>query len=192
GNRMQYSTSEIMTNATIAGQDVAVLYGDNGSDGETVLRYASKPTVTATGGDVTTTWDPATGDLRLNYVHDGLIRVQITGGAHPLLLLLADTDTAKTFWRQDTSAGPVLVRGTHLLRGASSDGSTVNLTGDVGTDGSIEVFTGATQVTWNGQPVATETTATGSLAGTVPTAAPITLPALTNWVHTEESPEAQP
>src|SRR5262249_48340150 len=33
--RLQYSTSELMTNATIAGQDVAVLYGDHGQDGET-------------------------------------------------------------------------------------------------------------------------------------------------------------
>ena len=45
GNQLQYSTSEIMTNATIAGRDVAVLYGDHGSDGETVLNYPVKPTV---------------------------------------------------------------------------------------------------------------------------------------------------
>jgi hypothetical protein len=64
GNQMQYSTSEIMTNATIAGRDIAVLYGDRGSDGETVLHYTAEPTVTATGGDVTTTWDAATGDRR--------------------------------------------------------------------------------------------------------------------------------
>ena len=46
-SQLQYSTSEIMTNATIGGRDVAVLYGDEGSDGETVLRYASQPTVQA-------------------------------------------------------------------------------------------------------------------------------------------------
>ena len=39
-SQLQYSTSEIMTDATIGGRDVAVLYGDPGSDGETVLRYA--------------------------------------------------------------------------------------------------------------------------------------------------------
>ena len=47
-SQLQYSTSEIMTDATIGGRDLAVLYGDPGSDGETVLRYASKPTVQAT------------------------------------------------------------------------------------------------------------------------------------------------
>jgi beta-galactosidase GanA len=192
GNQLQYSTSEIMTNATIGGRDVAVLYGDHGSDGETLLHYASRPIVTATGGDVTTTWDPATGDLRLNYQHTGLTRVQIDGGAHPLLLLLADTATAKTFWRQDTAAGPVLVRGSHLLRGAVSLGANLALTGDNGADKDIEVFSAARTVTWNGQAVQTRPTATGSLTGTIPAAAPITLPALTDWKHIQESPESQP
>lgn len=192
GNQLQYSTSEIMTNATIAGRDVAVLYGDHGSDGETVLNYKTRPTVTTTGGTVASTWDPATGDLRLNYSHTGLTRVQISGGAHPLLLLLADTDTAKTFWRADTSAGPVIVRGTHLLRGAQSHGRSLELTGDNGTDSAIEVFSGATSVSWNGSSVRTKPTPTGSRTGSIATAAAISLPALTDWKHTEESPEAQP
>ena len=160
-----------------------------------MLRYASQPTVQATGGAVTTTWDPATGDLRLNYTHDGLTRVMISGGgSRPLLLLLADKATAETFWRQDTATGPVLVRGTHLLRtAASSDGgNTVALTGDNGTDPNIEVFTSASAITWNGRAVHTQPTSTGSRTGTIPVAAPISLPALTNWKHQQESPEAQP
>ncbi|SEO32161.1 beta-galactosidase [Actinacidiphila rubida] len=192
GNHLQYSTSEIMTDATIGGRDVAVLYGDHGSDGETVLKYATRPTVTATGGTVASTWDAATGDLRLNYSHTGLTRVQISGGGHPLLLLLADTATAKTFWRQDTAAGPVLVRGTHLLRGATAAGGTLALTGDNGTDPGIEVFADASTVTWNGRTLHTTATPTGSLTGSVATAAPITLPALTGWKHVQESPESQP
>jgi beta-galactosidase GanA len=192
GNQLRYSTSEIMTNAAIAGREVAVLYGDHGSDGETVLNYPAKPTVTSTGGAVTSSWDPATGDLRLNYRHTGLTRVQITSGGHSLLLLLVDTATAKTFWQQDTSAGPVLVRGTHLLRGAQSHGSRLDLTGDTGDDGAVEVFSGAASVTWNGEPVHTQATSSGSRTGTLPTAAAVSLPALTGWKHTQESPEAQP
>jgi beta-galactosidase GanA len=191
-SQLQYSTSEIMTNATIGGRDIAVLYGNPGSDGETVLNYDTQPTV---HGDVASTWDPATGDLRLNYRHDGLTRVSITGGGkRPLLLLLADKPTAKTFWRQDTASGPVLVRGTHLLRTATSlnGGGTVALTGDNADDPSIEVFTGAQHVTWNGDPVATSVSDTGSLVGSIATAKPITLPQLTTWRHREESPESQP
>src|SRR5215469_10597624 len=174
-SQMQYSTSEIMTNATIGGRDVAVLYGDQGSDGETVLRYASHPTVQTIGGTVTTTWDSG-------------------GGSRPLLLLLADKATAGTFWRQDTAAGPVLVRGSHLLRTAvsSDDGSTVSLTGDNGTDPNIEVFTSASAITWNGKALHTQPTSSGSLTAAIPVAAAISLPDLTNWKHQQESPEAQP
>ncbi|WP_406175476.1 beta-galactosidase [Streptomyces sp. NBC_00996] len=194
-SQLQYSTSEIMTHATIGNRDVAVLYGDSDSDGETVLRYSSKPTVTTSGGTVTTTWDEATGDLRLNYTHKGLIRISISdGGRRPLQLLVGDKATAETFWRQDTATGPVLVRGTHLLRTATSldGGHTVALTGDNADDKNIEVFTSADHITWNGKALDTQATDTGSLTGKIPVAAPIHLPTLTNWKHTEESPEAAP
>ncbi|MGC0343614.1 beta-galactosidase GanA [Streptomyces sp. SLBN-8D4] len=193
--KLQYSTSEIMTGATIGDRDVAVLYGDQGSDGETVLRYSSKPTVTTSGGTATTTWDPATGDLRLNYTHKGLVRISVSGaGQRPLLLLVGDKATAKTFWRQDTATGSVLVRGTHLLRTATSrdGGRTVALTGDNADDKNIEVFASADHVTWNGSPVKTRATDTGSRTGTIPVAAAVHLPALTNWKQAEESPEAAP
>ncbi len=195
GSQLQYSTSEIMTQATIGERDVAVLYGDPGSDGETVLRYTSKPEVDATGGAVTSTWDTQRGDLRLDYQHAGLIRVTITrSGRRPLLLLIADKPTAETFWRQDTAAGPVLVRGTHLLRTAVSgaDGRRLALTGDNGSDPSLEVFSSASRATWNGQPVQTTSTPSGSLVGSIPVAATVRLPALTHWRHQDESPEAAP
>jgi beta-galactosidase GanA len=182
--QLQYSTSELLTQATIGSQDIAVLYGDPGTDGETVLRFAAKPAV---NGNVEQSWDPTTGDLRLNYVHSGLAKVTITpaGKQRPLLLLLADKPTAETFWRQDTANGPVLVRGTHLLRTATSaaGGRVLELTGDNATDPDIEVFSTAKVVLWNGSLVT---------RGTIPTAAPISLPALTGWKHQAESPEAQP
>ncbi len=192
-SQLQYSTSEIMTTATIGKQDVSVFYGDQGSDGETVLRYASRPTVTSSGGQVTTTWDAATGDLRLNYTHNGLTRISISGGGpRPQLLLVGDKATAATFWRQDTATGPVLVRGTHLLRTAVSQdhGRTVALTGDNADDPDIEVFTSAGRVSWNGRTISARATATGSRTGRIAVAAPVKLPALTDWKHAEESPEA--
>jgi beta-galactosidase GanA len=191
--QLQYSTSEIMTDATIGRRGLAVLYGDRDSDGETVLNYATKPRVRASGGAVTTTWDPAAGDLRLNYQHHGLIRVQISGGGRPpLLLLLAEKKIAETFWRQDTSAGPVLVRGTHLLRTATASGSTVALTGDNAKNNRIEVFTAAKHVSWNGSRVQTRLTSSGSRAGVIPIARPVHLPELTTWKHRQESPESRP
>jgi beta-galactosidase GanA len=190
---MQYSTSEIMTSAAIGGRDVAVLYGDKGGPGETVLRFAKQPSVQVLGGNATSTWDATRGDLRLNYTHDGLTRVLVTApGQRPLLLLLADKATAATFWRQDTAAGPVLVRGTHLVRTAADDHGTLALTGDIGDDGAFEVFGTAKALSWNGSRVATKPTPSGSLTGTAPTAKAVTLPALTGWKHQQESPESQP
>ena len=70
GQRLVYSTSEIMTHAKVDERDVALLYGRDGEDGETVLRYASEPTVKVRdGGTAQSTWDAARGDLRLNYTH---------------------------------------------------------------------------------------------------------------------------
>jgi beta-galactosidase GanA len=191
-SQLQYSTSEIMTVTRIAGRDIAVLYGDPGSDGETVLRYKTRPDVRVSGGALTTTWK-RDGDLRLNYTHTGLVRVQIAEpGRRPLLLLIADKPTAETFWRVDTPSGPVIVRGTHLVRTASfgDGGHTAMLSGDNGTNPDIEVFTSAARVTWNGHMVTTRLSPTGSLSGRIPVAAPVQLPALTHWRHTEESPEA--
>jgi hypothetical protein len=54
-SQMQYSTSEILTNQTINGTDVGVLYGRDGQDGETVLNYPSAPTVSVLSGNVSST-----------------------------------------------------------------------------------------------------------------------------------------
>ena len=125
GQQLVYSTSELMTQAQIGSQAVALLYGPAGTDGETVLRYSSQPTVKVLSGNVTSTWDATRGDLRLDYVHNGLAKVQITGGGRPaLLLLLAQKTVAEEFWPESTSAGPVLVRGGYLVRGAQANGST--------------------------------------------------------------------
>src|SRR5262249_6981100 len=102
--------------------------------------------------------------------------------------------TAGTFWREDTSAGPVLVRGPELVRTATSDNGTLRLTGDTKDASDLEVWTNDSHVTWNGSTVQTAPTTSRSLAvdHQVPRAEPITLPALTDWRSTSESPEAQP
>ena len=182
--RLQYSTSEIMTHRPIGGRDVALLYGRSGQSGETVLRYPAEPRVTVLAGDVRSTWDADRGDLRLDYAHNGLARVLITGGARPLLLLLATDEAAATFWTTDH----LLVRGPNLLRGARGGA----LTGDTDRAGELEVFGTTGPISWNGRPVATATTTSGSRLGTIGGPAPVTLPALTGWKHAAESPEAQP
>jgi beta-galactosidase GanA len=178
--RLVWSTSEIMTHARIGGRDVALLYGRAGSAGSTVLRYSSRPSVRVLAGDVRSSY--ADGDLRLDYTHDGLARVLVTGGGRPPLLLLLGTDeTAAEFWRVDTPSGPVLVRGTALVRSAKVSGSTVTLRADVADAGEVEVFAPAKRLVIGSTPVATRQTASGSLVGLVSEPSSVRLPALTNW-----------
>ncbi|GGU22761.1 beta-galactosidase [Streptomyces violascens] len=191
--RLTYSTSELMTHGTFGARDVALLYGRHGQDGESVLRYAARPGVKVLSGQVGQTWDAATGDLRLNYRHDGLAQVLITpsNGSTPLLLLLADDATADTYWRLDTPQGPVLASGPELLRTASYDRGVLKLTGDTDKAASLHVLTGApaTSVSWNGRPAPGALDTTGSaLAGPKPAS----LPALGSWKVQRETPEAEP
>jgi beta-galactosidase GanA len=190
GQRLVWSNSELMTSATIGG-DIALLYGRDGEPGSTVLRYSSQPSVRVLSGAATATYH--NGDLRLDYVHSGLIRVAITGGGRPpLLLLLATDDQAATFWRADTAGGPVLVRGTSLLRSASLSPSSADLRADTVDAGPVEVWAPAASVRVNGVPVATRRTPSGSLLGALPGPRAVELPALTSWRTAPEAPEAQP
>ena len=178
--RLVYSTSEIMTHARIGDRDVALLYGREGEAGETVLRYAERPEVTVLDGEVTTTWDAERGDLRLNYTHKGMARVLVNG----LELLIADTAETAHWWRQDTAAGPVLVRGPSLVRTAELAGSTLKLTGDSTKAAKIEVIADtkkAKKMTWNGRTVAV-----------TQAPRPVRLPELTTWKYKEEAPESAP
>jgi beta-galactosidase GanA len=195
--RLVYSTSELQTVLTRDGEDVALLYGRAGESGETVLRYANAPRVTVLEGQVSSTFDSARGDLRLNYPHAGLARVRIEGGGRPpLLLLLADEAEGTRFWRNDTAAGPVLVRGPALVRTAKASGGTLALTGDTANASALEIWAPARlrQVTWNGARVALSSQTMGSRSSARPLAgpAPVELPALTAWRVAQGSPEAQP
>jgi beta-galactosidase GanA len=195
GQRLVWSSSEIMTHAFIGGRDIALLYGRSGEPGSTVLRYSSRPNVRVLDGTVSSSYDPANGDLRLAYVHSGLARVEVTGGERrPVLLLLGTDETAARFWRLDTNAGPVLVNGTSLARSARVDGSTVRLRADTEADGEVEVFgpASARRLVVGVEALRTHPTASGSLVGRVRGPAAVSLPELTGWRVRTEAPESQP
>jgi beta-galactosidase GanA len=199
GQHLVYSTSEIMTHLHRSSGDLALLYGRNGEDGETVLRYSSAPDVTVLSGKVTANYDQSTGDLRLDYTHSGLAEVRISGGGRaPLTLLIADQNTADTFWQQSTAAGTVLERGPELVRTASVEGSTLELTGDTKDASDLQVWApdGVHAVSWNGSSVAVAARASGDLVASqkLAGATAVALPDLTKaaWSYASGTPEADP
>jgi beta-galactosidase GanA len=196
GQRLVYSTSEIMTHLQHGNRSLLLVYGRNGESGETVLRYSSAPTL-AVAGTVTSSFNAATGDLRLDYAHNGLAQVRITGGGRPALtLLIASQSFADTMWRQDTAAGPVLERGPALVRTAAVNGNTLALTGDTTAASSLEVWAppAVTALTWNGVAMPVRTTSAGSLQTTAQLAGPAAVPlpdlSAAPWRFSAESPEA--
>lgn len=199
GQQLVYSTSELQTHLPLNEGSLALFYGRRDEDGETVLRYPEAPTVEILDGELASHYDAASGDLRLNYRHDGLARVRLSGGGRPpLLLLLADVPTAQTFWRQDTPEGALLERGPNLVRTASLDRNRLQLQGDTATAAPLEVWSAAPlkTVRWNGKTLAMKPTASGSLLAQrpLPGAAGIRLPDLeqATWRWHAGSPEAAP
>ncbi|MFD0688862.1 beta-galactosidase [Actinomadura fibrosa] len=187
GQRLAATTSELLTHVTADGRDIAVLYGTEGVAGTTVLRYASRPKVKVLSGSVRASY--GNGDLRLDYAHHGLARVEVTGGGRrPLLLLLGTDAEAARFWRSDG----VLVRGTSLVRSAALRGGTATLRADLAEAGDVEVFARVRRLRVNGEDVPVHTTPSGTAQGRVAGPKPVRLPALTGWRGTTEAPEAQP
>lgn len=197
---MMYSTSELMTDLDDRDRDVIVLHGTGGEDGETVLSYPREPKVDVLQGKAEARWDAASGDLRLDYVHQGLIRVRIGEDGHNLLLLIGTNGALRNVWRLDTRLGPVLVSGPYLVRTAAvgaaetPGNAVVSLTGDTDGPSSIEVFAAAAvgRISWNGRDVPVARTASGSLAGQLAGPKPVSIPILTLWKYQTEGQEIAP
>lgn len=195
--RLVYSTSELQTHLRDGERDIALLHGRDGMAGETVLRYASAPKVEVLAGTVQSRWDAATGDLVLNYVHDGLARVSVSGGGRaPLLLLLADEKTSMRFWTQDTGAGRALQFTPALVRSATLAGGNLALRGDIDGDAGIEIWGPAFEsASFNGQALAFTRQPDGSVrAAGLKGPDAVRLPDLarTAWTRRMDSVEAAP
>jgi beta-galactosidase GanA len=192
-----YSTSEIQTHFQNGERDIVLLHGRDKEEGETVLRYASAPLVEVLSGKVVSAFDPASGDLKLSYAHEGLARVRISGGGRaPMLLLLADEQASFRMWRLETAQGPLLAWSPALLRSARLEQGTLALTGDTSQESALEIWgPSASAVTFNGAPLALAVQAGGSVQ-TAALKGPdrVSLPKLgaQQWLRRMDSPEAQP
>ncbi|MES3020444.1 MAG: beta-galactosidase [Pseudomonadota bacterium] len=195
--RLVYSTSELQTHFRNGERDIVLLHGRDLVEGETVLRYTGAPSVEVLAGQVTSRWDAAKGDLVLNYVHDGLARVRISGGGRaPMLLLLADEKTSLRFWTQETGAGRALQLTPALVRSAALVGGKLDLRGDTGEDSAIEIWGPAFDAaSFNGEALALARQPDGSVrGGTVKGPEAASLPDLGRlaWKRRMDSLEAAP
>ena len=208
-----YSTSQLMTHAPLVSQggavrrgaalDVALFVSRPDEAGETVLRYpagnAAPKVTTLSGSAPSSSWDPATGDLLLDYTHDGIGEILVTPpgtSGRPLLLIVADDNSAASLWRLNTPAGAVIVYGPELLRTAALNGGKLALSGDTTAQAPLRVWAPrpVSELSWNGTAKRSVSAADGgyTASGSLPAPPDIRLPDLTRWRYSRENPEAQP
>lgn len=139
GQDMVYSTSQIMLRTVIGATTYLLLYGPDGSSGETVFHEPSTPHVKIITGNVGISWSKTRHLLRLDYVQSGqthgLQQVQIRRrGAKPLELLIMPRRVAESFWLADTRVGHILLEGGYVLR-AAEFGKAGAINGSIGHEG---------------------------------------------------------
>ncbi|MFB7497640.1 beta-galactosidase [Streptomyces sp. NPDC056161] len=195
---LRSSTAQPMFRLNTGRQDIALFTGRGGEMAHLVLDCPSEPVVNRLDPDGA--WAYTQGALHVSVPLGvgGLTRVLVEGGESdtPLLLLFADDATSVRLWPYDTPSGTVLVYGPELLREVALDGSAVRLTGDTVEESGLEVWgpRGVATVAWNGRPVRTRVTRSGSLMAEalLPAVPDIALPALGGWRRKAENPEAAP
>ena len=185
GQGVLYTTSQLF-GAPLRTSDglLQTLVGHPGDPGETVLDVAPGHLLD-TPTTVSSTYDAATRQLRLNYTHGAPVDVKVTDGARTLTLRIIDRDVAARTWhvqgRRGKGLDTVIVRGAYLVRTVTFEGATAHLTGSMETAGALHVTlpAGITDWTWNDQV----------LVGDAPGPEPVDEPRL-EWVRAKEAPEA--
>jgi beta-galactosidase GanA len=186
GEHLVATTSQLITRLTTGGATIALLDGDPGAAGSTVLAFAHRPTVSVlangSGAPVQAHWSATSHQLTLSYTTTGLTEVVLRAGARRLELLLADSTTAGQFWVQHTSGGPLLERGAELVRTASVRGARAILTGDTAAAGPLTVWGDVHSVSWDGVALGGAQLPGGAVRVQLPgSPATVAVPTLDDW-----------
>jgi beta-galactosidase len=182
---LNYSTSQLLTNATTAQGPYLVLYGPEGSDGETDFALPTTAVTVQHNADVQVT--QTNGELRLNYAHTAEPRtVCIQTGTGTLRLLITSTPQASHYWVHDN----LLISGPDLVTD-SADGMIIR-TG-AGHGARVYGAPADRSLVLDGHPSAAPDPVMGTtLLGTLTGASQLSLPALTNWKFQSEPTQADP
>ncbi|EAL88520.1 hypothetical protein KXW98_002339 [Aspergillus fumigatus] len=195
-----FSSAEVLTYANLD-VNVLVFYLNVGQKGTFVFKDEPKLAFQTYGNSNLTTSESSYGTQYSYTQGKGVTAVKFSNG---VLAYFLDKESAWNFFAPPTTSSPqvapnehILVQGPYLVRGASVNHGTVEITGDNANTTSIEVYTGNSQVKkikWNGKTIETRKTAYGSLIGTAPGAedVKIQLPSLDSWKAQDTLPEIQP
>ncbi|ANH91376.1 beta-galactosidase [Streptomyces sp. SAT1] len=196
--RVRYSTAHPMLYLSAGPLDIVVFCGRRGDSARLALEAAGEPMVTRLSQQVAYVYERRLVRITVPF-GTGLAGARVEAGEtvdRPVLMLFADDRTSSRLWPYETPSGSLLVCGPRLLRTAAVQGATLHLTGDTVEATRLEVWPphGVTAVTWNGRPVRTVRTGSGSLRSVAPLAgvAKVELPVLGGWRARAESPESAP
>jgi len=182
---MNYSTSQVLTDANTANGRYLVLYGPTGSEGETDFVLPNGVTSVIHNGDVEVT--RRNGELRLNYRHTDdprTIAVQTPGGV--LHVLVTSTRTASRMW----TANGMIVEGPDLV---TTSGSAMTLYTGTHTDTRVYGCAPTQSLNVDGKRTSTPDALMGTtLLGVLSGPKQVSLPPLGNWKFKAESPEIAP
>ncbi|KAF8598092.1 glycoside hydrolase family 35 protein [Ceratobasidium sp. AG-I] len=176
GNKtLLYSTSEVLSHATIDNYELLALWLPQGESGEFVIKGGSATHKVLSGPAATFTTTNSS-DLLVSYSQtDAITIVQFDG----FKALLVPRTTAWKFWAPSFSTNPrapadslVFVTGPYLVRGASlaKGSSLLEITGDADAATPVEIFAPkqVTALSWNGKKLSGTRTAYGSWKATTP------------------------
>lgn len=198
GRRVAHANVQPMLSLSVGRLDVAAFVGRAGEMAHLVLDCPHEPWPTRLDEEAAWAYDHGKLHITVPLGENRLTRVRVRSGKseRTMILLFADDAASLRLWPYETPSGRVLVHGPALLRDVALDGATIRLTGDTVEECGLEVWAphGITDVTWNGDPVATSVSRAHSLLATwpLPGVPELVLPALDGWRRREENPESRP
>ncbi|CAG9948185.1 unnamed protein product [Clonostachys rosea f. rosea IK726] len=201
--KIAYSKVEILTVSDLGERQVVVLWAPRGEDGEILLRGATSAKVASDNAGAETSFTVTEHGLIANFkIQERNIVIDIDNGVQ---LVVVDRDSGYQIWAPTLTADPqawenktVLVHGPYLVRSAAIDGDSLALRGDWSNETAVEIWAPSDirEVTFNGDKLATERSAYGSLIGLLP-ATQVTvdtiaaqLPSLGSWKVANGLPES--
>ncbi|HIH97918.1 MAG TPA: hypothetical protein HA346_02800 [Thermoplasmata archaeon] len=185
--KLIYSTSEFLTKKKVGDRWVCVIYGDEGSDGETTFKFSGQPKFEIRDG-IDLKWDDEDKELQLNYKYlKGDQHVVLKKDNTELCLVITTNEQANRFWVVESDKEAWVIGGPYLTRGLISYGKSAELNVEIDKDSKIVVFSPKDGCGKFGKDDITKSVNLG-----VEKTKRYKIPELENWKYNGGSPEILP